>query len=204
MPGVRAALPDGLRDRKKQQTRDQLQRAAMVLFAARGFDHVTVEEIAAACDVSRATVFRYFPTKEDLVVGSEPERLAELREAFEERPGHEPVFESVRHALVAVAGRYEHDRGQLLVARGLVAGHGALLARALELQAEWTEVFAELIADRVATSKAPDLQARVLAAAVMAAMRVAVEHWLDTDAAGSPAELLGEALDLLEHGFVAG
>lgn len=194
----------GLRDRKKQQTRRQLQAAALDLFACRGFDHVTVEEIAAACDVSRATVFRYFPTKEDLVVGGEPERLAELREAFEKRPRREPVFESVRHALVAVAGRYEHDRGQLLAARGLVTGHGALLARVLALQAEWTEVFAEVIADRAAASKAPDLQARVLAAAVMAAMRVAVDEWLDTDAAGSLAELLGEALDLLENGFVGG
>lgn len=192
--------PVGLRERKKRQTRRLLQCTAMALFAERGFGHVTIDEIAAACDVSRTTVFRYFPTKEDLVVGTEPERLEELRVAFEDRPRDEPVFESVRHAVVAVAARYEHDRGQLLAAHELVTANTSLVSRALEIHTAWVDLFAGLIASRTGSGE-PELRDRVLAVAVMAAMRVAIEEWLTPGHTGDLARLIGEVLDLLGEGF---
>lgn len=173
----------------------------MGLFAQRGFGRVTIDEIAAACDVSRTTVFRYFPTKEDLVVGTEPERLAELRAAFEQRPDDEPVFDSVRHAVVAVAARYELDRWQLLAAHELIIANSSLLARSLQIHTEWVDLFAGLIASRTTGSDTPDLRVRVLAAAVMAAMRVAIEEWLAPGQPGELAPLIGEALDLLGRGL---
>lgn len=191
----------GLRERKKDQTRRLLQSTAMGLFATRGFDHVTVDEIAAAGDVSRTTVFRYFPTKEDLVVGTEPERLEELRAAFEQRPRGEPVFDSIRHAVVAVAARYELDREQLLAAQELITANSSLQARGLELHAEWIDTFARLIASRTTGSETPDLRARVLAGAVMSAMRVAIEEWLTPGHGCELADLIGAALDLLGEGF---
>lgn len=191
----------GLRERKKHRTRRLLQRTAMELFAARGFDQVTIEEIAAACEVSRTTVFRYFPTKEDLVVGTEPERLEELRAAFEQRPSEEPVFDSVRHAVVAVAERYEHDRAELFAAQELITANSSLLAHWLEIHAEWIDTFARLIASRTAGSETPDLRARVLAGAVLSAMRVAIEEWLTPEHLGELADLVGAALDLLGEGF---
>lgn len=192
----------GLRERKKRQTRRLLQSTAMALFAERGFGHVTIDEIAAACDVSRTTVFRYFPTKEDLVVDTEPERLAELRVAFEQRPRDEPVFESVRHAVVATAERYELDRGQLLAAHELITANSSLLARALEIHTAWVDLFAGLIASRTGSGGGePELRDRVLAVAVMAAMRVAIQEWLTPGHTGELARLIGEALDLLGEGF---
>jgi AcrR family transcriptional regulator len=192
--------PLGLRERKKRKTRRLLQSTAMALFADRGFGHVTIDEIAAACDVSRTTVFRYFPTKEDLVVGTEPERLAELRLAFEQRPREEPVFDSVRHAVVALAERYELDRSQLLAAHELIASNSSLLARALEIHTTWVDLFAGLIASRTGNGT-PDLRDRVLAVAVMAAMRVAIEEWLESEHPGELARLIADALDLLGEGF---
>jgi AcrR family transcriptional regulator len=192
--------PVGLRERKKRQTRRLLQSTAMALFADRGFGQVTIDEIAAACDLSRTTVFRYFPTKEDLVVGTEPERLAELRVAFEQRPREEPVFDSVRHAVVAIAGRYELDRGQLLAAHELVTANSSLLARALEIHTAWVDLFAGLIASRTGGGD-PDLRDRVLAVAVMAAMRVAIQEWLTPGHTGELARMIAEALDLLGEGF---
>jgi AcrR family transcriptional regulator len=193
----------GLRDRKKERTRRELQATALQLFAERGYDEVTVEEIAAACEVSRATVFRYFPTKEDLVVGGEPERLAELRNAFEQRPADEPVFDAIRHALVSLAHRYQDDRDQLLLTQRVVNEHGSLLARRLELQAEWAATFASLIATRTGGGTSPDMRSRILAAAIVSAVQVAVADWLAAGGRTALPDLLGDSIDLLAGGFGA-
>src|SRR5690349_16270511 len=77
-----AEAKEGLRAVKKKRTREAIAGAAMELFAARGFDAVTVAEVAAAADVSEKTVFNYFPAKEDLVFSHGEERRAELIEAI--------------------------------------------------------------------------------------------------------------------------
>src|SRR3954451_17034148 len=82
------ALMGGLRERKKRQTRDAIAAAAITLFRARGFEAVTVAEVAAAADVSEKTVFNYFPTKEDLVFWNSDDKLAERADAIRDRvPG---------------------------------------------------------------------------------------------------------------------
>ena len=84
---------DGLRERKKEATRQAISDIATELFLARGFDHVSVAEIAEAAEVSRMTVFNYFPRKEDLFFDREEESRQMLRTAFSERPaGEAPVM----------------------------------------------------------------------------------------------------------------
>src|SRR5690349_18035508 len=81
-------LVEGLRERKKRQTRDAIAAAAMQLFKARGYDAVTVAEVAAAADVSEKTVFNYFATKEELVFWNAEDKLAERADAIRNRiPG---------------------------------------------------------------------------------------------------------------------
>src|SRR5436305_8564741 len=87
-----ATAAEGLRARKKRQTRAAIAAAAMDLFQSRGFDAVTIADIAAAADVSRKTIFNYFPAKEDLVFVAGRERRAALVKAIRERPpGTSPV-----------------------------------------------------------------------------------------------------------------
>src|SRR3954453_21170674 len=81
------ATATGLRERKKQQTREQIARVAMKLFLKRGFDAVTVAEVAEAADVSEKTVFNYFPAKEDLVFPNGEARWAALLGRIRERRG---------------------------------------------------------------------------------------------------------------------
>src|SRR4051794_35897847 len=92
------ATATGLRERKKQQTREQIARVAMKLFLKRGFDAVTVAEVAKAANVSEKTVFNYFPAKEDLVFPNGEARWAELVDRIRDRPPGASLVEPFRAA----------------------------------------------------------------------------------------------------------
>src|SRR5919204_1263521 len=90
----------GLRERKKLQTRQRIADVARRLFAERGFDSVTVAEVARAADVSEATVFNYFPTKEDLFYSGMETFEAQLVEAIRARPAGETVLRAFQRFVV--------------------------------------------------------------------------------------------------------
>src|SRR6476620_11232243 len=90
--------PLGLRERKKAMTRLALEDAALELFATKGFDNTTVDEIADACNVSRRTFFRYFATKEDIFSGDKDEHDTQMFEMIAARPADEPALLSLREA----------------------------------------------------------------------------------------------------------
>jgi AcrR family transcriptional regulator len=85
-PGSSPAKP-GLRERKKQRTRETIERVALRLFDQRGYANTTLEDIAEAADVSRGTIFSYFDSKEDILFGEETTRLEQLEQMLEHRPG---------------------------------------------------------------------------------------------------------------------
>src|SRR5207247_584059 len=125
-----ASVP-GLRERKKQQTRQQIFGAASRLFEAKGFDRVSVAEIARAADVSEVTVFNYFPTKEDLFYGGMEFFEEQLIESVRSRPKGEPAVKAFRRRLLAGAGRLEprlrvRGVGGLAVERWLAASRAPL------------------------------------------------------------------------------
>jgi AcrR family transcriptional regulator len=124
------APPEGLRERKKRATRDAIAAAARRLFAQRGFDDVTVGEVAVAADVSEKTVFNHFATKEDLAFAGREEGIAQFVAAITQRPPGTPVLEVFRaltHTVldVFVAGG---DEDLLAVAR-IIRGSRALQER---------------------------------------------------------------------------
>src|SRR5215213_6842530 len=98
------AMEMGLRERKKQQTRQRIQEGAIELFAARGFDKVPVAEIARAADVSEATVFNYFPTKEDLVYEGMEAFENALIDAVRDRPDGTSVLSAYRDFVLQPRG----------------------------------------------------------------------------------------------------
>lgn len=113
------------------------------------------------------------------------------------------MFSWSRYALVAFADRYGHERGSARPTRAIVTDHSSLLARSLALQAEWTDRFAALIAARTADNTIPDVRAKVIAAAVVAAINVAVTEWLDSDVLAVVPSVLGDAVGLLAEGLAA-
>jgi AcrR family transcriptional regulator len=144
----------GLRARKKERTRQLIGETARRLFTERGFDDVTVEDIARQAEVSRKTVFNYFPTKEDLFYsGFEffQERL--LAAVSERRPGESILTAFCRfiiesHGLLAADDPAALER--LYEVNRLIAESPALLARERQIQARYTDALAALIAEETA------------------------------------------------------
>jgi AcrR family transcriptional regulator len=127
-----AATTEGLRERKKRQTREAIAEAAMTLFAAHGFDAVTVADVARAADVSEKTVFNYFPAKEDLVLHGGEERRAALIEAIRSRPVGASIVEPFRAGTMEFIDRVRDDPVESIVAvPRLVAGSKTLRDRLL-------------------------------------------------------------------------
>jgi AcrR family transcriptional regulator len=121
---------EGLRETKKRRTRETITAAAMELFAARGFDAVTVAEIARAAGVSEKTVFNYFPAKEDLIFEGGQERRAALIEAVRNRPAGASLLQPFREQTMLFLEQVEHDSVASIVAvPRLVMGSPALRDR---------------------------------------------------------------------------
>ena len=152
MPG--AQKTEGLRARKKRAAREAIAATARRLFAERGFDAVTVAEVAAAADVSEKTVFNYFPTKEDLAFAGREEGIAQFVTAIAERPSGSSVldvFRATTHTVldVFVAGADE----DLLAVAKIIRGSRALQER---LTVGWESGAAAITTAVAETSGADD------------------------------------------------
>jgi AcrR family transcriptional regulator len=133
----------GLRESKKLRTREEIANQAMRLFATRGFDNVTVTEVAAAAGVSDKTVFNYFPTKEDLFFDEVPKREAELVETIRDREPGESVLAALRHRQLGECQRL-CSPGFATFAR-IIEESPALQAKELEVMARFAHVLTEAI-----------------------------------------------------------
>ncbi|UZJ29814.1 TetR/AcrR family transcriptional regulator [Streptomyces endophytica] len=174
----------GLRERKKVKTRQAIRRAAYRLFAERGYDATPVDRIAEAADVSPSTVFRYFPTKEDLVLTDEYDTV--LATGLRSRPADEPIVESVRRVTVeALHGLSPEDRTDLVQRIRLVREVPAIRGRTAENTARNTATICAVLAERTGRP-ADDLELRVVSAAVLAALQEAMLAWVA--GAGAPGE----------------
>jgi AcrR family transcriptional regulator len=199
----------GLRERKKQQTRDEIARAAMELFAERGFDAVTVAEVADAAGVSEKTVFNYFPAKEDLVFPGGEQRVLDLLDSIRERPQGASVVEPFRRATHAFLDQVAHGDVEDIVARPrLVMQSEALRARLFLWWEQEATLLAPVIADAVGAAQdrlAPMVIARTLAWTHRVAFRAAFTRLLDGEDQKRVARDLrkqaDEAYDLLESGL---
>jgi AcrR family transcriptional regulator len=186
---VRAAAAPGLRERKKAQTRLAIQKEALRLFLVKGYEATGVGEIAAAAGVSQMTFFRYFPTKEDVVIGDEYDPL--LLATIASLPPTETPFARLRQAVAAGLARfYAADRESLFVRTRLILTTPALRARQWEQQTATRQMIARALASRSGQA-ADDLALNVVVAACLAAITAAAEVWV----AGDGREELPELVD---------
>ncbi|MGH8975330.1 MAG: TetR family transcriptional regulator [Acidimicrobiia bacterium] len=192
----------GLRERHRRRTAAQLEEVALRLFVERGFDATTVDDIAAAAEVSRRTFFRYFASKEDVLLADHPKNLAALREALAARPPSEPILTALRQALMSMSGSYEEDRERLLRRAKLMRTTPSLQARSLMLQREWEQAVCEMVAEHLGVDAHGDLRPAVVAATMLGALRAAFGMWLEGGGKAHLPGLVAESLDLLDSGLL--
>ncbi|MGW3966586.1 TetR/AcrR family transcriptional regulator [Amycolatopsis sp. NPDC005003] len=168
-----------LRERKKREARRALAQAALRLTLERGLENVRVEDIATEVGVSPRTFNNYFSSKEQAVCAVVVDRHEGMREALLNRPPDEPLWESVKHAVLEQYSREgEPDRAYVARIRELM-GQLALRGEFLRAHATVEQVLAETIAKRV--GGVDHLLCRLLASSVESAVRVAFVNWFTTE-----------------------
>ncbi|NMO54740.1 TetR family transcriptional regulator [Actinoplanes sp. TBRC 11911] len=198
---VRERRPGGLRERKKAKTRSAIRETAMRLFEEQGYAATTVDQIAEEAEVSQSTFFRYFPTKEDVVLTDDYDPLmvaAIRRQASDVHP-----IDAVIVAMTEVFGEMSADDLAAEQRRQRIfAAVPELRARVLQQTVLVVGMFAEVIAERQGLAK-DDFSSRVLAGAIVGAV-LAVVPVGDGDYSGHNLEKITRALRLLRDGLPLG
>ncbi|WP_443057587.1 TetR/AcrR family transcriptional regulator [Streptomyces sp. IBSBF 2806] len=189
----------GLRERKKIKTREAIRAATYALVEEQGYDATTIDQIAERAEVSPSTVFRYFPTKEDIVLTDEydPVFLEELRA----RPKDEAWTDSIRHVMLAAARIGVEDDAEVARLRTrLLVDVPAVRSRMMESMSVTGRLLCVAIAER--TGRDPDgLEVRVHAMSLIGGLMETSLYWAENGHQGDFAALLDRALDVLEHGL---
>jgi AcrR family transcriptional regulator len=172
-----AQKPTPIREQTRAVVRSLLARTAVELFAAKGYDDTTVEEVAAAAGVSRRTLFNYFRNKEDLALSGLSEQGELIAARFAERPADEDPWASLRAAF-QVLEEIEMTAERRLEMTTLLFGNESLRAGHAEKQARWQDLLAPLIEPRLPDSDHRTLQARAIAAAAITCLQAATEEWM--------------------------
>jgi AcrR family transcriptional regulator len=165
----------GLRERKKQQTRQLILETAARLFVERGFDGVTVTEIARAAELSEMTVFNYFPTKEDLVFGRMEFFEEQLVAAVEQRAPEESALAAFGRMVLAGVDQLSARTDMIAKAAMLIRASPALQAREREITARYTARLAGIFTAETGAAD-DDIEAWAAASALMAVHRGLLEH----------------------------
>lgn len=167
----------GLRERKKQLTRLALQRAAFDLFASQGYDETTVDEIAEAAQVSRASFFRYFASKDDVLTSDDDVRREAVMAAFAARDEDEPVLTALRHAVLSyVDGLDEASIERSQTYTRVILSSRVLLGRAYEIRIRWLRQLEDELLRRLAARSDAGLVAALLAAITLSVLETCLRR----------------------------
>jgi AcrR family transcriptional regulator len=187
----------GLRERKKQATREALRLAALRLAVEKGWDQVRVEDIAAEAGVSPRTFNNYFASKDEAFLATAYDRAARMQAALAARPAEEPLWPAVINAVVH---GFATDTVDLRQARRITPTP-TLAAEQLKVTMVIEQGLAAGIARRIGADLERDLYPRLVAAAVIGATRVTIEHWLRTESDLAFPSVLRDALERVAAGL---
>jgi len=190
------AVPS-MRERTRRAVHAEITAAAMALFAEKGFDATTIDQIAEAAGISRRSFFHYFGSKEDVVLGDMVALGESVRITLEAQPASMSAWDALRAALATLQGPDHSPHSELTVAQ-LYFDAPSLRARHLEKHLRWQALFEPDIARRLGPRNdggtGPDPRARAVIAASLAALDTAIDAWRESGGEADPAELYDEAV----------
>ncbi|UCZ83130.1 TetR family transcriptional regulator [Pseudomonas sp. L5B5] len=195
----------GRRERKKLMLREALITAAYELFAMKGFDETRVEDITEQVDVSTRTFFRYFASKEDVVLDYQEAEHQDFMAALSRRPADEPALSAVHHAAVEVVrgcenGSYGFNADRFMTLQELLRSHPLVRAKNLQNCIDRRDSIVELIARRMGTDPLQDIRPNVLVWALDYAHIAAHDLWKKNSALPY-SDVLDEIFQVIEQGL---
>ena len=194
----------GLRERKKQQTRETIARVALDLFAERGYDETTLADIAEAANVAPRTIFAYFDSKESILLGKERSFLDDLRRRLDERPEGTTTVDALREFLAQIEPPDEDHK----LRKQIMSDNPALQMKMRARHSELEPMLAESIAKDLG-AKPGDLQPMLVAASVTAAFMSVRDRIFEAEAGGEPLTheeamaILDQVIEFLRGGVEA-
>lgn len=189
----------GLRERKKIKTRMAIRAATYELIENQGYDATTIEQIAERAEVSQSTVFRYFPTKEDIVLTDEYDSV--LEEELRARPADEPWLDSLRYILKRAVGISSIEEPEVTRLRSrLMLEVPAVRSRMIESMSETGRLLCRVIAERTDRDPA-DLEVRVYAMSLIGGLSEVTVYWAQNDFRDNLADLVDRTVNVFEHGL---
>jgi len=192
----------GRRERKKRETRRALSSAALHLATERGPDQVTIEDIAEAADVSVRTFFNYFSSKEEAIIGVDPEGQATFAARLLERPPDEPPFVAVRNVFCATFTGDDMEWADERVARQeLVRRHPSLLPRHLAAHHDLELHLRRALEERMGVEPDSSLYPSLLVTTAVNAMRLSLSAWEASGRKRPIPVFLDQAFDALARGL---
>jgi AcrR family transcriptional regulator len=192
--GVRPPSED-LRARRRRLVQDDIARIAVRLFLKRGYDNVSVEELATAAGMSERSFFRYFATKDEVLRRYRRGLFGALVQTFEARSAEEPALEALRNAYVQTSHVEVADRPRIHALARLLADAGDVWAKDMGETITDASVVAEL--SRRMALPPEELRPAVLAAAVSAAVVTGWNLWVRSSGEEDPGEIVAASIDIL-------
>ena len=187
--------------RRRSTTWDHISNVAIDLFAARGFDEVSVDDVAHAAGIARRTLFRYYPSKNALPWGDFDAHLEHMRDLLDDLDPRVPIGDALRTALLAFNNFDKAETARHRQRMRVILQTAALQAYSMTMYAGWRAVVAEFVARRLG-SKATDLVPQTVAWTMLGVALSAYEQWL-ADESVSLAQALGDAFDTVSDGLTA-
>lgn len=191
----------GLRERKKAATRAALSAAANRLAVELGVEHVTVEAIAAAADVSPRTFHNYFSSREEAIVASIIDWADRLTDELQLRPAGEPIWDSLQRVYLDALDDSPEARDRMIVQIEMVMANPAVIANQLAAFDAMRRRFAETIAARTGTDASRDLYPHLIAGAAGQAVKTAMDLWALGHADRPLRDMVAEGFALLQAGL---
>lgn len=189
------------REHKKLQTREALKEAALDLFKTSGFDNVTVNAIAARANVSRRTFFRYFGSKEDVILAYRADFGDTLAALLAQRPADEPPLTAIRNALLEIPNAVGVEPANALALVRLIRATPAIRARYLDQQESWVRRVVDALATRANIEVESVMVHHLTAAVALTAFEVALQTWTATQGTVDLKELALQAFAALGPGL---